>query len=1120
MSRSIMFLCISLSVFTVTFAGQAVPLTAVNSEWVEKDPWLSPDGYTLYFSSNRDGGDFNIFASQWDGIEWSSPVRLSALINSEYDETQPSLSRDGTRLLFISFRGRFVRGAWISQRQPDGSWGKARLVNGRSEPDVRQAVIGADGRSIFFTGRSRKKTPKPYGMCMKFNAARRFWKAPVPHNSEPPKNVVPGARWRFSENAGDVYIEPTGVKDPDQGNRPERLNAVASSSIYGREDEDLWVSEAQNLVDGLVDTSWISRSGMPVHKQWVLFALNGSVRYAPGLSRIHSVRIHTGPVEQVKIEKRDKKKPHVFHVEKIIPSEDVKGTGPKRVRILGGMKPDALRELALVTLDADSDSPRRTITIPEPAYLRYLKIEIIETVDPGAPFVAFNEIEAFGAGLSASPPVHRIATDENANVTVDGTPFFPVYIYYAESSRQIADLGFNTALELYDLAADSERLAILDRAADLDLKVIGHVPWVETEADRKRARNQLLAARHHPALLGYLMSDESGHNKEVMQRDERRAAFIRRYDPHHFTMLNDLYPQNYPRSSRFVDVFSIDPYPHIVGQPYSYQAFAVDAARKSVGYRKPVFVVNASWGPIVSPVENRLNVYLALIHGAKGISWYAVGVRRGHPDHWRSIIRCVGEINRLTPVLLTPPARPDSPLYTHTTIENPSARIDTMIKEVNGEVWLLAANCAPREARVRFSFGWAGTISIREVMTDHPEVWSLDRNDFTPMDGWPPPEDRKPVRKARPIELVFPPYGVRVFRMKPSGPVDACHTPDPGGRRLSMVNESFQRTALEEIKKLRSAGKQAEAKNVMNRFWSRYGDRLADDDLAALMDEMSDHASFEEIAEGYGRLAERNPGSKRWPAWVFTIIKHAAAAGRKKDALPWLKRLVEKQPDSLWRANAEVLIDPSTARSGRKPWAPAKKLVYKPVIDGKLDENLWRERISFKNTVFLDASKHPQATEFSAACDDDALYLAVKVVEPQVSRMRTFIDKDDRHVWADDSIVVYLDPTLGYDRYAQFIFNSAGVMWDGWGHGRGTEGPGSLNAKVERKSLVVDGGWQIEIRIPFSDLGRKRPGRGQVWGLGLQRWRHVEGSLYTVWGNREGTSLDNRAETFGFLVFE
>ena len=66
---------------------------------------------------------------------------------------------------------------------------------------------------------------------------------------------------------------------------------------------------------------------------------------------------------------------------------------------------------------------------------------------------------------------------------------------------------------------------------------------------------------------------------------------------------------------------------------------------------------------------------------------------------------------------------------------------------------------------------------------------------------------------------------------------------------------------------------------------------------------------------------------------------------------------------------------------------------------------------------------------------------------------------------------------------------------------------------------MVPGG--LEIRIPFKDFMKTaRPSAGAVWGLGLQRWRHVEGALFTVWGNEQGTSLDNRAETLGFLVFQ
>jgi hypothetical protein len=353
--------------------------------------------------------------------------------------------------------------------------------------------------------------------------------------------------------------------------------------------------------------------------------------------------------------------------------------------------------------------------------------------------------------------------------------------------------------------------------------------------------------------------------------------------------------------------------------------------------------------------------------------------------------------------------------------------------------------------------------------------------------------------------------------MQPSGPIDAYHPPNPAGQKLAVVNESFQRKVVQEIKKAKS---RSAAKEIMNAFWSRYGDRIAADDLAALMDELRDSATLEEILAGYGQLVDKYPKAKNWPAWVFTIVDHLVKAGRQEAALPWVKRLARERPESVWRANAEVLVNPATARSGRKPWVAARKLTEKPTLDGNLDEAVWQKRVSFKNTVFLDASKDPQPTEFAVAYDNEALYCAVKLLEPALSRIATRVDKDDGHVWADDSIVVYLDQTLSYNRYAQFIFNAAGVMWDGWGHRRGTEGPGSLTAAVQRTARLTEDAWQIEIRIPFKDLGTSCPPSGRVWGLGFQRWRHVRGALYTVWGNSQGTSLDNRAETFGFLVFD
>jgi hypothetical protein len=1100
-----------------TAAVESKPMAPpVNTRWTEKDPWLSPDGHTLYFASDRAGGDFNLYQTQWDGSAWSEPAGLGPLINSEHDEVQPSLSSDGHFMAFVSHRGRFRRGVWIAARQPDSSWGKAELVSS-DEGETAEAVIGPDGRSFYFVRPTKRVEPRQV-LGVTFDSGRRFWGKTFPFHGEWPKNEVPGARWRFSVRDGDLVCEPTGAGEPAGSDRQERLNFVASSSLYGSEDEDDWITEGQNLVDDLEDTSWVSRAGRPVDQQWVLLALNGPVRYAPGLSRIHRLRIHKGPVEAMRIEKPDKR--GKMQLMKILPENAGPGSRPRRLRILGGMDSRTLSELAVADLNLAANSPWEEISLKEPAWLRYLKVEVLAAGDPGAPYVAFNEVQAFGAGLSAPRPVHRVVADENNNITFDGKPFFPVYLYRLGSSREAADWGFNTTLETYDLAPESERLAILDHAEDLGLKVIGHVPCVDSEADRKRARNHLLAARHHPAWLGYLMSDEAGHDEATMQADERRAAFIRSFDPHHFTMLNDLYPATYPRSSKIVDVFSIDPYPHIVGQPYSYQALAVDAAYKAVGYKKPVLVVNASWGPIISPVENRLNVYLALIHGAKGISWYESNVRFDHPDHWASILRCVDEIHRLEPVLFAPNPGPDSPLLTHTRIENPSARIDTMIKEVDGEVWMLAASCEPRDATVHFSFGWGRNIAVREVMADHPEAWSLDRSDFTPIDGWPPPEDREPVREARPIALKFPACGVRIFRMKPTGPIGPHHEPRGEGSPLALVNESLQRKAAEQIKRLREGLRTAEAKEVMNRFWTQYAGRVSVEDLAVLMDEVTgDDASPEEILAGYGRLADAHPEAENWPHWAFRVVQCLVRGGKPDEARAWVDKVIQRAPRSLWRANAEALVAPASAREGHKPWVVATAVAQAPVVDGELDEPVWQKRTAFKNTVFLDASKKPQETEFAVAYDAQALYFGIKLIEPELPRILKRIDKDDREVWADDCIVLYLDPRLDYASYAQFIFNALGTKWDGWGNRRGADA--GTNVAVERKVVLKGDAWQIELRIPFKDLKKTAPPiTGTVWGLGLQRWRHVGGALFTVWGNEQGTSLDNRAETLGFLVFE
>lgn len=73
----------------------------------ENYPFLSPDGYTLYFSSTGHGamGGFDIFKSTMqDNGEWSIPERLPTPINSEHNDIWFTISPDGKKAYFSSDR--------------------------------------------------------------------------------------------------------------------------------------------------------------------------------------------------------------------------------------------------------------------------------------------------------------------------------------------------------------------------------------------------------------------------------------------------------------------------------------------------------------------------------------------------------------------------------------------------------------------------------------------------------------------------------------------------------------------------------------------------------------------------------------------------------------------------------------------------------------------------------------------------------------------------------------------------------------------------------------------------------------------------------------------------------
>jgi hypothetical protein len=88
--------------------GLAELVPGVNSDADDMQPYLRRDGRELVFASNRSGGlgNFDIWSANRDSITspWSIPVNLGLNVNSVASESRPSLSWDGTMLLFGTTR--------------------------------------------------------------------------------------------------------------------------------------------------------------------------------------------------------------------------------------------------------------------------------------------------------------------------------------------------------------------------------------------------------------------------------------------------------------------------------------------------------------------------------------------------------------------------------------------------------------------------------------------------------------------------------------------------------------------------------------------------------------------------------------------------------------------------------------------------------------------------------------------------------------------------------------------------------------------------------------------------------------------------------------------------------
>ena len=317
----------------------------------------------------------------------------------------------------------------------------------------------------------------------------------------------------------------------------------------------------------------------------------------------------------------------------------------------------------------------------------------------------------------------KISVESDGFLSVDGKPYFPVGIYTLQDKynkdhdailKEAHEAGFNTTV--YYSTDPSYLMPLLDACERNGIKAIVYPTTAFSQRTDKDTENTIIhdvtIRKNHPALLAwYLVDEPEGIGKATPEMVAGLYRTIKAADSQHpccLVVMSGLAASNFGGQT---DIVWVDPYP-VPHSPVTYVSAVTSSAVEAVQKGKPVWVVpqafdwsvwnNGHIGKEHRPTnaEERCMTYLALVHGAKGIIYWAHTASkyyiRDYPEHWAYMKKLAGEMRDLTPILLTQTKQAPK-------VAPKSATIDTMVKELNGQFYVFAVNHATKPCKASFA---------------------------------------------------------------------------------------------------------------------------------------------------------------------------------------------------------------------------------------------------------------------------------------------------------------------------------------------------------------------------------------------------------------------------------
>ncbi|OPX22316.1 MAG: hypothetical protein B1H02_06330 [Candidatus Latescibacteria bacterium 4484_107] len=209
-------------------------------------------------------------------------------------------------------------------------------------------------------------------------------------------------------------------------------------------------------------------------------------------------------------------------------------------------------------------------------------------------------------------------------------------------------------------------------------------------------------------------------------------------------------------------------------------------------------------------------------------------------------------------------------------------------------------------------------------------------------------------------------------------------------------------------------------------------------------------------------------------------------------------------------AHSETSFRPMPER----PILPCLPTGTPPILDGKLDDSAWEEAPSMGPFITLNGRGiAEQLTTGYVRYDAEMLYIGADCRDSEKDTVEARVTgRDGNGIWNDDEVEVFIVRQEKKSEKVHLIVNALGTMYDEREKSRPENWDGHWEAAVSRNG----GAWQVEIAVPFSDLGGP-PKIGERWRFNINRVRQP-GPELSGWACTYGSF--HNTELFGDLLFE